>query len=108
MTPVITAMAGLAATLLCVAAAAQDAQEMPPPPAADTVRAVVRVHAGASFGDGACVDLGDTPACAAETWLACLWRADPALCVRLGMADIRFPPVAGRRRREPVSSSACC
>ncbi|MGE0256277.1 MAG: hypothetical protein AB7N54_12145 [Alphaproteobacteria bacterium] len=77
------------------AATAQDAQEMPPPPAPDAVRAVVRVHSGAKFGDSACADLGETPACAAETWLACLWRANPALCAQVGVADVRFPPGTG-------------
>lgn len=76
-------------------AAAEDAPEMPPPPVSDTVTAVVRVHAGARFGDSACADLGDSPACAAEAWLACLWRANPVLCAGVGVQDMRFPPGAG-------------
>ena len=48
---------------LCIAGArAEDAPELPPPPVSDTVKAIVRVHAGARFGDSACADLGDSPA----------------------------------------------
>jgi len=76
-------------------ARAEDAPELPPPPVSDSVKAVVRVHAGARFGDSACADLGDGPACAAETWLACLWRAKPELCATLGVHGMRFPVAAG-------------
>lgn len=81
---------------LCpVGTVAEDAPELSPPPVSDNVKAVVRVHAGARFGDSACADLGDGPACAAETWLACLWRAKPELCAALGVHDLRFPNAAG-------------
>lgn len=78
--------AGLTALLLSVLLAAHALAASKPAPNAEIARI------GPADATSACIGDAASQRCAAETLLACLARAEPALCRKVGLADIRGVP----------------